>query len=407
MKYLFFATLLYLSFAVCGQKNLTNNKQYTDFSPGYDVAVYYFPNYHMTDFRQQQRYGKAWSEWELVKNAKPRFPQHEQPKVPIWGYTDESNSEVMDMKIDVAWKNGIDVFIYDWYWYQDSLFLGKGLEDGFMKAQNNNKLKFSLMWANHNWVDLFPCNPLIGRTPLFYKGEVTPEEFDKMTDYIIEKYFKHPSYWKIDGCPYFSIYELYRFIEGMGSKEKALAALENFRAKTKKAGFKDLHLNAVVWGVQILPGEKELKKPSELIDYLHFNSTTSYVWIHHVSLNKFPSTEYNWVQEEYFKKVDEFSSTYHVPYFPNVTMGWDASPRCSEKIDYKNYGYPCMPIMVNNTPAAFQKALLQSKQWVDKNLIGNKIITINSWNEWTEGSYLEPGRKYGYQYLEAIKEVFK
>ena len=407
MKYLFSSNLLLLSFAVFGQNNLTNNEQYTDFSSGYDVAVYYFPNYHMTDFRQQQRYGEAWSEWELVKNAKPRFTQHEQPKVPIWGYTDESNSEVMDMKIDVAWEYGIDIFIYDWYWYQDSLFLGKGLENGFMMAQNNNKLKFSLMWANHNWVDLFPRNPLIGEPPLFYKGEVTPEEFDKMTDYIIEKYFRHPSYWKIDDCPYFSIYELYRFIEGMGSKEKALDALENFRDKTKKAGFKDLHLNAVVWGVQILPGEKVLKNPSELIDYLHFNSTTSYVWIHHVSLNKFPGTEYNWVQEEYFKKADEFNSTFHVPYFPNVTMGWDSSPRCFEKVDYKNYGYPCMPIMVNNTPTAFKKALMQSKQWVDKNIKGNKIITINSWNEWTEGSYLEPERKYGYQYLEAIKDVFK
>ena len=138
MKYLFSATLLYLSIAVCGQNNLTNNKQHTDFSPGYDVAVYYFPNYHTTDFRQQQRYGKTWSEWELVKNAKPRFLQHEQPKVPVWGYTDESNPEVMDMKINVAWKNGIDVFIYDWYWYQDSLFLGKGLEDGFMNGNTGN-----------------------------------------------------------------------------------------------------------------------------------------------------------------------------------------------------------------------------------------------------------------------------
>jgi len=211
----------------------------------------------------------------------------------------------------------------------------------------------------------------------------------------------------IDGCPYFSIYELYRFIQGMGSKEKALAALENFRTKTKKAGFKDLHLNAVVWGLQILPGEKVLKNPSDLVDYLHFNSTTSYVWIHHVSPDQFPTTEFSSVQEKYFKKADEFNSIFKVPYYPNVTMGWDASPRCAAHIDYQNYGYPCMSMLVNNTPAAFQKALRQSKDWVDKNLKDNRIITINSWNEWTEGSYLEPERKYGYQYLQAIKSTFK
>ena len=34
------------------------------------------------------------------------------------------------------------------------------------------------------------------------------------------------------------------------------------------------------------------------------------------------------------------------------------------------------------------------------------LITINSWNEWTETSYLEPCDLYGYGYLDAIKNVF-
>lgn len=379
---------------------------YTDNSPGYDLAVYYFPNYHNDDNRNQSRYGKGWSEWELIKNARPRFEGHKQPMIPLWGYTNESDPSVMEMKINAASEYGIDVFIYDWYYYNDGPFLEKGLENGFMKAKNNNKLKFALMWANHDWVDLFPRNPAIKTPPLFYEGSVTPETFDRMTDYIISKYFSQPAYWKIDGCPYFSFYELYRFIDGMGGKEKAKAAIEKFREKTKKAGFRDLHLNAVVWGVQILPGEKELKNPADILDYLSFNSSTSYVWIHHVSLDKFPETDYNDVLEKYLKYSKDYSGSVKQPYYPNVTMGWDATPRCDQEYNFRNSGYPCMAIMKNNTPGNFRKALASVKDYADQNLPDKKIITINSWNEWTEGSFLEPEREYGYGYLEAIRQVF-
>lgn len=54
------------------------------------VASYYFPNYHLGDARNEKKFGKGWSEWELVKAAKPRFNGHHQPNIPAWGYTDES-----------------------------------------------------------------------------------------------------------------------------------------------------------------------------------------------------------------------------------------------------------------------------------------------------------------------------
>jgi len=55
-------------------------------SPGYDITLYYFPNYHADDTRNELRYGKGWSEWDLVKNAIPLFGGQKQPKIPLWGY---------------------------------------------------------------------------------------------------------------------------------------------------------------------------------------------------------------------------------------------------------------------------------------------------------------------------------
>ena len=52
-----------------------------------------------------------------------------------------------------------------------------------------------------------------------------------------------------------------------------------------------------------------------------------------------------------------------------------------------------------------EKALRLAKEYADKKNVS--LITINSWNEWTETSYLEPDSKNGYGYLEAVKKVFK
>src|ERR1041384_3177331 len=87
------------------------------------VVSYYFGNYHPGDPRNAKQKGPDWSEWELVKNAKPRFPGHEQPHVPLWGYQDESKPAVMAQKIAAAADHGIDAFIFDWYYYDDGPFL--------------------------------------------------------------------------------------------------------------------------------------------------------------------------------------------------------------------------------------------------------------------------------------------
>ena len=62
--------------------------------------------------------------------------------------------------------------------------------------------------------------------------------------------------------------------------------------------------------------------------------------------------------------------------------------------------------MKNNTPANFEKALRLAKDYVDAHPGQAPLITVNSWNEWTETSYLQPCTLYGYGYLEAVKKVF-
>src|SRR5690349_6000553 len=94
----------------------------------YQAAAYYFPNYHLGDPRNEKWHGTGWTEWELVRRAEPRFAGHRQPRVPAWGYQDESQPAVMARKIEAAADAGLTAFIFDWYWYEDGPYLERGLE---------------------------------------------------------------------------------------------------------------------------------------------------------------------------------------------------------------------------------------------------------------------------------------
>jgi hypothetical protein len=370
----------------------------------FQVACYYFPNYHPNDARNQKIKGRGWSEWELVKAAKPRFRGQHQPHVPLWGYTDEADPKEMARKIAAAADHGIDAFIFDWYWYNDGPYLERALDEGFLKAADNDRLKFALMWANHDWADLHPASH--DKPPrLLFPGAVTRKTFDTIVDRVVERYFKHPSSWKIDGRPYFSVYDLTKLLASFGSLAATRAALDGFRTKTRAAGFPDLHLNAVVWGQTVLPGESKPLEPGELVRGLGFNSVTSYVWIHHASLPR-QATDYVEVQQSYLRYCDLAEKTFAVPYYPNVTMGWDPSPRCNQNDKFDNSGYPFTNTISGNTPQRFQAALQAVKQRLEKRPIDQRVVTINAWNEWTEGSYLEPDTVHGMAYLEAIRDVF-
>ena len=368
------------------------------------VASYYFGNYHPGDPRNEKLKGRGWSEWELVKAARPRFPGHHQPNVPLWGYADESDPKAMAQKIDAAADHGIDAFIFDWYYYDDGPFLDSPLDRGFLRARNNRRLKFALMWANHDWVDIHPYHRGAEQKVL-YPGRVSPATFEKVGDHLIRDYFRRPNYWKIDGKPYFSFYELTKLRASFGSVGATRAALDRFRAKAVAAGLPGLHLNAVVWGQPILPGENKPADVAMLVKDLGFDSVTSYVWIHHVSLPE-KQTDYNYVRDAYFRYWDTAETEFGVPYFPNVTMGWDSSPRADQRDDFDNSGYPFMNTIGGNTPERFREALEMTKERLLARKDGPRVLNINCWNEWTEGSYLEPDTVNGMGYLDAVKSVF-
>jgi len=337
------------------------------------VAAFYFPNWHHHD-------GK-FGEWDSLRNARPRFPGHAQPKEPLWGAEDEADPVVMAKKIDAAADHGIGAFVFDWYYGAKGPFLERALDEGYLHASNRVRVKFALMWAND-----------------YAYGRIDREKFDRIVDRIVADYLTKPSYWTIEGKPVFSIYDIDSFIKSLGGIEAATDAVKHLRESAIHAGLAGVHLNVIDWKLV------RRADAAKVIAALGIDSSTSYCWPHHVALKHLPTENYVALGDRY----DEFRNKMklNVPHWPNVTMGWDPSPRMPADQPIDGRGYPNTPIVVNNTAANFRNALVRARAEAMTLPSAQRIVTVYAWNEWTEGGYLEPDRENGFAYLDAIRDVF-
>jgi len=354
----------------------------------YEVAAYVWPSCH-----HDERFGNfLWpegnGEWEIIKKGTPRFDGHYQPKIPLWGYEPDNAPEEMEKWIDAATDNGINIFIFDWYWFDEGPFLESSLNDGFLKAANNEKMKFYLMWANHDVKrNYWNVHKFKKDDSQLWEGAVDLENFKIIVDRVISRYFSQPNYFKIDGKPVFSIFALWNLVEGFGSLEKTKEALDYFRGETIKAGFDGLHIQLIGMGI---PNNNNLER----ISALGINSITKYNWG-----GPHPQDYIQWGVDA-LQRRKQWSETLEIPYFPNVSIGWDDTPRFPDK-EKKDIVY------YNKTPEAFAGFLEKAKEYCMSQPNETNLITIFSWNEWIEGGYLLPDMKYGFEYLNAVKKVIK
>ena len=365
----------------------------------YDIAAYIWPAYTGDEKRTRMFWPEGMGEWQSVKNSKPKACGYSWSRKPLWGYVNEADPYVMEMEIEAAVDHGVNVFIYDWYWYDGRPFLENCLNDGFLRAKNNDKMKFYLMWANHDanhlWNKELSDNE--AGNEVIWKGAVDREEFETAALRIINQYFVRPKYYKIDGCPVFMIYDVKNLVDGLGGIDAARDAIEWFREETKAAGFPDLHFQLTIWGensVNLSGFDSNMSgSTKDIVPLLGVDSVSHYQFVHFANIDR----DYSEILPDVAKEWERIGEDYKVPYFPHVSCGWDNNPRF----------YNFRPgVTTNNTPENVEKGFRMAKEYLDAHPELPPLVTVNSWNEWTETSYLEPDDLYGYGYLEAIRRVF-
>jgi len=364
----------------------------------YDVAAYIWPSYTGDEPRSLQFWPEGYGEWQTVKAATAKYEGHQWPRRPLWGYCNEADPRVMEMQIDAAADHGVNVFIYDWYYYDNRPFLEQCLNNGYLKARNNHRVKFYLMWANHDVKYVWDKRLAhVDQETNVWKAAVNRRQFDEIGLRLIRNYFTHPSYYTIGGCPVFQIYDLKSLVTGLGGIAQTVDAFDGFRERAVKAGLPGLHLKLTSWGARRknmsgVDGGAETTL-SEEVDRLGFDSMTNYQFVHFTDIDR----DYGEIMDDVKKEWARMSAEFNVPYFPHVSVGWDNNPR------FQTFR---PGVVKNNTPEAVEKAFLAARQYADAHPNQPPLVTINSWNEWTETSYLQPDDLYGYGYLEAVRKVF-
>lgn len=364
----------------------------------YDVAAYVWPAYSGDDLRNRIFWEEGYGEWQSVKKAVKKYPEHNWPRKPLWGYVNEADPYVMEMQINAAADHGVNVFIYDWYWYDRMPFLETCLNNGYLKARNNDRVKFYLMWANHNVNLTWDIRNSHQRDDvMLWGGAVDRPEFERIAKRMIDKYFKHPSYYQINGKPMLQIYDISILIHGLGGVDETISALDFLNEECIRQGLPGVYLMATLWNSRVINlsgvDGRIPETPAALLEKLGFDGMTHYQFCHFVNIDR----DYSEIVGDVVKEWDSIGKNFSITYYPHISVGWDNNPRF---VDFRG------GIVKNNTPDAVEAAFREARGYADSHPDQTQLITVNSWNEWTETSYLQPDDLNGYGYLQAAKNVF-
>ena len=374
-----------------------------------EIFAIYFPSWH-PDRHYEKWYGRGFCEWELLKTTKPLFAGHHQPLEPEWGYFDESDPRWMAKQIDLAADSGITGFMFDWYWYQGEQFLEKPLDEAFLSAPNRDRLKFFLMWANHNW-GMWPAldDGLRGMngnenqsSTVFLSIRHSEQDLRDVVAYSCEKYFKCENYWKIGGRPVYSFYNCNTLFHYVPPAD----VLKIINEVARRHGFPGIYTlmnigccndNEYYCGWGRIPKMRD----NGFDAVFAYNSGLRSDFEKTVAPDK-PTLDYGFMMENQ-QYCRERIAEQGMPFFPSITLGLDVSPRWSRQLtypwDYAKTGY--YPIVVNNTPERIAEMLKQALA------MKTDAVIINAWNEWSEGMSLIPEKTEGSQKIDAVRKCLE
>lgn len=362
-----------------------NFESFIDSNPIFEMPVkliaFYLPQFHCIP-ENDIWWGKGFTEWTNTSKASKLFCDHYQPRVPSYlGYYNLTDINIYHKQVELAKAAGIYGFCFYFYWFNGKTLLERPIE--IMLNSTSIQQPFCLCWANENWTRAWDGL----ENDVLITQNYSQQDIISFLNHI-DKYFKDERYIKIDGRPVLIIYRPYSIPNIKHFQDIIRTYVIN------ELGYPDIYLV----GIQAF----ENKDPNKIgFDAAlqfppHHRSNESNLKDEHPHLIE----QYNGKFVDYNKLQNDFCKIISPEYklFRGLTLNWDNTPRRKERF----------LIMKNFSMTAYAKWLFNAIKLTidDVNLNRQeKFIFINAWNEWAEGTYLEPDKKYGFGYLNSTKKV--
>ena len=350
--------------------------------PNPKLIAFYLPQFH--PFEENNHFwGKGFTEWTNVTKALPVYQGHHQPKLPgELGFYDLRVGNVMHRQAELAKQAGIFGFCFHHYYFEGKKVMRVPYE--YLVSHKELDIPFCLHWANESWSAKFDGWGKEGGMLIEQKHSA---EHDILFLNDIEVALKDERYIRIDGKPLLMVYR-------PGLFPNASETAERWREHARKLGIGDLFL--VMAQTNFDP----------VLDPRIYGFDAAVEFPPHKVRHRDAAQKVRLFDPEYkghifnYADVMEYSLSLPKPdykLFRGIMPAWDNTARIRDSYIYHDA-----------TPSIYEEWLAGLSEWTLKNNPpSEQLIFINAWNEWAEGAYLEPDRKFGYAYLNATTRALQ
>ena len=359
------------------------------------ILAFYLPQYHRTK-ENDEWWGEGFTEWTNMKNAKPLFEGHQQPKIPENNeYYDLLDVNVMKKQILQAKNAGIYGFCVYHYWFGSKLLLEKPMENYLRDDECDFPFCFS--WANETWTNAWATDDDANRKVLIKQEYGNVDEWERHFQYLLP-FFKDRRYIKEGNKPLLVIYRP-QYIPSLTER------VAYYQKRAKAEGFDGLIICA-----QHVSFSTDTHVDKKCIDY-RIEYQPGYAMHNLEKHSKFAVLKANlrnWLKDKgisyrsiakkeiQFYDYDELWETVlnqkvEDRVMPGAFIDWDNSPR------YGMRSKVCKGVTAEKFEKYFIRLITKAKVEYQSD-----YIFVFAWNEWSEGGNLEPDNWNGTKFLDAI-----